>query len=290
MKAYNELANSKKFIGNQPVTFTKWTYDPKLNYFITHKLDGKRHLYFISNFKHYLVNSLSKFEPIVETPVNHVNKNTILDGELYKGVYYAFDILFYRGVDLRNINLAERLSYLYLTVYTENNPKLQVKDHIGPFNRNQLCEEFYKYKSKYSTDLKNGVVDGIILSPNSDYYKKVLKWKPGYLLTIDFKIKKELPDKIILLSSDSTQYIPNPRFKEYQNVGIITVNKRIYNKYPDNSVVEFYFDKKSKTFKPLKERPDKINSNYIRVINDNFNQIIYPDSPKKIFCTKSKSK
>lgn len=244
----------KKFIGNQPITISNENYKNNVKYYLTYKLDGKRHLY----QNGYLITS--KLEKIKFNL--KILKDTLLDGELYEGKYYVFDILFYKGKDIRKLKFSERLEIL------KTIPGLILKEYWYGNTK----KDFYEIKNKFIKDMKiGGKVDGIIFTPDSDYYAKVLKWKPINLLSIDFKIHKILPNTFqLLLSDDKTIYTTT------------TVSQKDFNRYKDCTVVEFIYKDK---FIPIRERPDKEHSNYITVINSNFKQIQNPINMRKLLCS-----
>lgn len=267
MNHYYKLTNNKRFIGNNPVTLSKDTYSPKTEYLTTYKLDGKRHLLLIENKCLYFITSKMIFNKIDMKTNTHLNK-TLLDGEMFNGHFYAFDILFYKGIDLRKLKLDERLIYLN---------SIKIKDiYIKEYISGNTCKDFYYLKKKFSKEMKSGIVDGIILTPNSGYSATILKWKPKWLLSIDFKIKKVNGNTFHLLTQKDKIY------KNKYTTGIIKVSKKNYDIYPDNSIVEFIF--KNKKFTPIRARPDKSKSNYITVIQSNFDQIINPVNVKKLLC------
>lgn len=241
----------KKFIGNQPITISKENYNINEKYYLTYKLDGKRHLF----QNGYLITcKLEKFK----FSLSGVPKDTLLDGELYHDKYYVFDILFYKGNDVRKLKFSERLEILkQLTSVT--------------LKRYWCCntkKDFYEIKKMYQKDMKiGGKIDGIIFTPDSGYYSKVLKWKLVNLLSIDFKIHKVQPDTFELLKGDGTIY------------STTQVSKKVFNEYEDNTVVEFIYKNK---FIPIRSRPDKENSNYITVIESNFKQIQNPIDMRKL--------
>lgn len=243
----------KKFIGNQPITISKENYNPNIKYYLTYKLDGKRHLF----QNGYLITSkLQKFKFYLK----NIPKDTVLDGELYNGKYYVFDILFYKGKDIRKLKFAERLEIL-----KQLKDNLILKKYWGSSN---IKKDFYEIKKMYQKDMKiGGKIDGIIFTPDSDYYSKVLKWKPINLLSIDFKIHKVHNNTFELLKSDGTIYTTT------------TLSNKVFNEYADNTVVEFIWKNK---FIPIRSRPDKDNSNYITVIESNFKQILNPLDMRKL--------
>lgn len=288
MDKYKTLTNSFKFIGSQPVTFNKENYNKKLYYFTSYKLDGKRKLLILTNDKKGLMYSQKMEVETFTLPTRPELNNTMLDCEFFKGKVYVFDILFYKGEDVRNKIFNKRLEMLKETNKILKSKRVLLKEYLSPYD-NTICKNFYTIKNKYKDDMViNGTVDGIIFTPDTGYTGfNVLKWKPSTLLTIDFKIKKikggENDYKLALLTHKGTVF--KPKGNGGNNVGISSVSKEEYNKFNDGDVVEFMFI--NGEFKPLKIRRDKVNSNYITVIFSNYNTILNPPDMKKILnCTK----
>lgn len=268
MESYCRLTKSKRFIGNKPVTFSNKTYNPSEVYWITDKLDGERKFLFFTKGNSYFVSSKSEFD---KSAINSSSLDgTILDGELYKDKFYVFDILFYKFKDVRKFKFDYRYK-LYQNVVKE----IESKQVITSEYQKLTCDDFKVHLRKLRNSKK---YDGIIFNSNGDYYSLTLKWKPIRLLSIDFKIKKVKDNTFLLLTQDNKSYTN----KDFKDIGKIKVTKEEYDKYRDNSVVEFVF-KKGK-FVPIRSRPDKIISNHNKVIASNFEQIIKPVNVKKLIC------
>lgn len=236
----------KRFIGTQPVTLSKEHYNKDMTYYLTYKLDGKRHLY---QNGHLITSKLEK----IKFPLQGIHSGTLLDGELYKGVYYVFDILFYKGNDVRKLKFSERYDII------KGIKGITYKEYI----HTSIKKDFYYLKNKYRDEMKiGGKIDGIIFTPDASYNVPPLKWKPVNLLSIDFKIRKR-PERIFdLLLQNGDVYTST------------VVSKKQFDSYDDNSVVEFVC--KSNKFVPIRPRHDKENSNHLSVIQSNLTQIKNP--------------
>lgn len=283
MDIYLKLFNTKKFVGSQPVTFNKDTYNPKLNYYTTHKLDGLRKLLLITDTKKgKIISSKMEVEDFV-IPKRSILENTVLDCEFLpeQKKIYVFDILYYKGQDIRSKILKERLLFLQETLKILKSKKVLLKEYLSPYE-NSLCKNFYIIKNKYSKKMETGEVDGVIFTPDISYNTGVpLKWKPISLLSIDFKIKKidDKNNKIALLTQSEETFKPKGK---YSDIGIVKVSKEEYDKYSNGDVIEFIFE--NGKFKPIKIRKDKIKSNYIKVILSNFKTILNPPKMNKLIC------
>src|SRR6476620_139956 len=94
---YYNLTKQRKFIGSQPQTISNEKIEGKLdNYAMTLKLDGKRKLLMNIGNEIYEISSKMefKFTGITITQKN-LKDTTLLDTELFEGVYYVFDILYF---------------------------------------------------------------------------------------------------------------------------------------------------------------------------------------------------
>jgi len=285
---YINLVDSKYFIGVQPVTMTfkNISFITKEEYSVTDKADGERRMMFITDGLVYLISNKMQ---IVKTDFTSCFNDTLIDGELInENLFSAFDIIFFKGKDLRgdNINLKERLELIdktFKTISSDTRPSLfiQIKKFLfgNVFdNSKTILDYFKKNKTVYN-------IDGLIFTPVNQpisthkTWRSLLKWKPSHLNTIDFLIKKKDNPKIWELYTKSKEghilfekvpeiYVPNE------------------HEWKDNCVIECCFSEG--TFKPLKYRDDKINGNFSEVALDIYNSILNPVKEEHI--TKSRIK
>jgi hypothetical protein len=267
LNMYNGLL--KKFIGVQPITFNNVNYSKTEKYFLTYKLDGLRSLLIIdSHGNSNLVNNKLETYPF-KIPIRDTLIDTILDGELLNNKFYVFDILRYSGKDVRKSSMFSRIELLHQLSKILKSRKVTIKKYLSPYDKS-ICENFEKLRKSIDPDDYVMIdktrlpVDGIIFVSDSEYSKNPLKWKDTKLLTIDFKIKKISSNEIQLLTQSGQIFKPKQR--DLKNIGTVKVPSCLYSELNDGEVVEFAFDKKRKTFKVLRKRPDKITSNHIKVI------------------------
>ena len=115
---YRDLVKGPRFIGPLPQTLTLEAFKKKVltktNYSVTEKADGERFLLFIDNVGGF--NLIARNMNITHLDTELYSKpdfaGTIMDGELVNGMYYAFDISFVQGTDIRSKKLIERLTIL----------------------------------------------------------------------------------------------------------------------------------------------------------------------------------
>lgn len=166
---------------------------PMINdFYLTDKADGLRTL-LIVNKDIISVNSTST---VLESNIYFNIGETIVECELIDGIFYAFDILKYDGVDCINKNFENRLKILtMLTDEGDSWGKLKIKEFI------KLSKETYQNDIReFVKDLqkRDYYCDGIIFTSISHIYKstKFYKWKPPLDMTIDF-IAKKCPNELL---------------------------------------------------------------------------------------------
>lgn len=269
IEEYSSLTKTKKWIGNNPITLAPGKLVNDKEYYITDKLDGIRRLLLFKDSKIYNVSSKLEFRQFKLTKGALLLDGTLLDTEYYKMKYYAFDVLFYNGKDVRDANLLERQEILKKILKKVNSKKLLAKEY-----RRLECPEVLADIKSRSKLFKEGELDGLIVVPNSKYSDIVFKWKPSNLLSNDFKVKKT-SDSLLLLVQNGQIF----NFKGYPDIGKVSYMGKDVK---DEDVVEFVFE--NGKFKVLRVRPDKVKSNHISVILDNFKQMTRPAKPQDLFC------
>lgn len=270
MEQYQTLVKTKKWVGNNPVTLKVGDLKKDKDYFVTDKLDGLRRLLLFNGEALYNISSKLDIQEFYLAKGGKTLTGTLIDCEFYKKKYYAFDVLFYNGKDVRETkNFTERQELLKKAVKAVGSKRLLLKD-FKPLG----CPEILKSIKDKSPLFREGQLDGMIVSPNSSYKDTVFKWKPSNLLSNDFKVKK-IPGYLILLLQNGQVFSP----KGYEDTGKVAYASK---EIKDGDIVEFVFE--NGKFKPLRTRPDKTKSNHISVILDNFKQMVRPVPAEKLFC------
>ena len=106
---------------------------------------------------------------------------TVMDGEYYKGKYYAFDLLMVNGSSVQNKKLPERLTILYNVLMNMKSKILKMKNFLIDDGK-----DITEYPSQTKTPLKNIYdaakavwarkasfpypLDGLIFTPTNDNY------------------------------------------------------------------------------------------------------------------------
>lgn len=250
---YNDFINlvgGRRFPGPLPRALTKELFSTRVltkrEYSVTDKADGERQLMFISKGRAQLISRKMDIT-VLDKPMNNLD-NTVLDGEFYNNKFYAFDVLFIKGVDLRNDNLKRRLAQLD-KVEGVLKKKFYFENGDTIYN---LCGKVWDGRNKLPYPL-----DGLIFTPvNEPYYNdKILKWKDEP--TIDFYYNG---NKLYLAGGNPTKHMT---FEE-ANSAISkdnTISPQLRKGLLDTpingppGVGEFAW--RDNTFKMIRKRPDK---------------------------------
>jgi len=269
------------------------------NYSVTEKADGERYVLF-SNNEGVLTLFTRDFD-IKKLGISSKITNTALDGELYNNKFYAFDILYSDGKDVRHKKLADRLTILYNTLIKMQIPMIRMKNFLVDNGK-----DIIEYPSKTVTGLKNIYeaanaiwsrrksfpypLDGLIFTPTDDVYasKNIYKWKDDN--TIDFYYEN---NKLHIAGFDKVggKYSVFP-FKGVDGKGTFITKKgnvenliftslvassRVKNGQTDTTgkgVGEFTFQ--DNDFKLLRKRPDKKFPNSVDAVNQVWDSISSP--------------
>lgn len=318
LSMYKELTNTYYFIGAQPETLHKDQIQSLSdNYAVTAKVDGERQFLFVdkNNNCYLLDNNLKNIRKTNMKTKTY--RNCLIDGELVLTdkilFFYAFDVLFFNGSDLRGIqefNLQRRYKLVQdierdftfngssaMYIYK---PKMYIFGNV-----------FLGSKKLYeSTEDENYKLDGLIFVPSSEPYPKtkkwagLLKWKPSEMTTIDFWTEKDTTTNVwnlyvqkivsdVKSSSNQTKKVlfdleklcgQHSEFVTFQTCFddkmIDSVTKQ---SFLSETVIEFLFDKEHGRFVPIRTRWDKTmdtkkHGNYFTVACDIWKSIWNPIS------------
>jgi len=239
---YHKKSSKSNFIAASPVTIHKENIIrsqeiPNIynRYAVTLKADGERYFLYITNDGNiYLFNN--QFDVISTGLSNLEYKNSLIEGELVetnvKKVFYAYDMLFSKGIDLRNkwLKMMKREENVeekflgridFLDRFLQDKNTIIIKDYSSS-NIIELKKKPYEYSFRNDgSDIFNKIskiwgdrktnpfhVDGIILCPIMEHYphrgggwKSLFKWKPVHLNTIDFLVKYVKNENGIIVNS-----------------------------------------------------------------------------------------
>jgi len=311
---YKKLLGSR-FAGPLPQTLTLEAFKKRIltkqPYSVTEKADGERYLLMVdSKGGLSLISRGMDITLLKDTGDKPEFAGTVMDGELYKGKFYTFDILTVKGTSVQNKKLPERLSILYDVLMNMRVKMLKMKNFLVDDGKNIV-----EYPSRTPTGLKNIYdaakavwsrkdsfpypLDGLIFTPTNDVYSSrgILKWKDEN--TIDFYYKG---NKLHLAGFDGSgkSYMILP-FEGYDGKGTFkTKTKTVVNQIfvdkeaPENvrkgilptaipgspGVGEFKFE--NNTFKLIRKRPDKQFPNGVEASNQVWESITNPLNIKEL--------
>lgn len=246
------------------------------NYCVSYKIDGQRQILFIFQEEVFLIST--NFE--VKTTNIKVDKkynNSIIDGELIyhkptkRYIFFAFDILFDKSKDIRQIENHKERYNLLQDVLHEIFKTNKIKEYSGTFDLDKI-NDFHKqniieYHKKihsspdlftivslyiiyplgghkceifnYSNLLYNFTdyeIDGIIMYQMNAKYKaaKNYKWKPSNLNSIDFYIE---------IQNDESRIFDKTKTDNLYKICKL-FNYKIDNSTNTEYIVEFQIDNK----------------------------------------------
>ena len=223
---------------------------------------------------------------------NHVDKGTLLDVEFINGMLFAFDVIVYRGMDLRGRIthlLKDRLRLVNNVVenfYRENQSE---NDCFPIYMKEYQFSDFESILTSFAENAyKDGIPrDGFIYTPVKECYptkpkwNTLLKWKPSTLNSIDFLIKKAADDDerwdLFVGDKDATLV----KFSEHPSITIshddmVRLLGKYFSQESDLGVIECRWDDIDKTFVPIRKRFDKMAPNFITVALDVWESIQNP--------------
>lgn len=273
LKAYKHLVKSSFYFGCQPLPLKA-----KLSgeYSVSLKLDGVRKLLFVFQGKVFSLDSKNKVIFTGETAKDF--DGSVFDSELYQGIYYVFDAIFDKSLDLRQQTSVLLKKRLELVKAFAKYSGIVPKEHHFPAEGNVVstCKKLLSSK-----EFKN---DGLIFTPISANYPLnakdlgavPLKWKKAEDNTIDFQLKQR--DNIswdLTVVAESGKLCP---FQSRDHPDVSTIGLTIEQKktFTDDTIVECSFNIAENSFEIVRARPDKTKPNHISVAMDNFSLIINP--------------
>lgn len=310
VSAHNSLFNrdmtSKNFRLNNPFKLYRdyWNkpvnlkhrnlLDTKTKWALTIKMDGTRRILNVTPTGVYMYSPPNEVSLVGRKNVEMAG--TLIDGELMivydkKGrvsssTYYAFDILFFKGKDIRAEGLLERLEYLKTV-------SLDLVDIEFVNKKYYYTDDLYADANVVMDDIEANKehTDGVIYQPLGPYLNKhTYKWKPAELMTIDFLLSpvKGKKDTFWLMTSQrggdvafkgnedrsftGQIHIPGGKIDSGLGGDVLVANR----------VVECVWDEEAFSFVPYRLREDRDRPNGYNVAHEVWRDIIDPISSETI--------
>ena len=236
----------------------------------TVKLNGVRRFIFIGNDATY------SYSPPGDVwkkgPGSNELQGTLLDAEEYSSpakdekeptTFYVFDILFFRGKDVRQERFPQRLKMVSQAV--AGCKLFSSKIVVKKFYTGSFYDVARKAFDEANTLISEGEsLDGLIFQPDI-WYKNpyTRKWKPEKDMTIDFRLAAtgEEEDQYHLLTEDSAKMLifpgsnHNPLPKEQ---AVLTIPGGVNDGVRvEGIVVEVRWDRENSTFEIVRNREDR---------------------------------
>ncbi len=218
---------------------------------------------------------------LVKNPQSYRNIQEIIESR--KSTFFALDMPWYKGLDLRNHSFLDRLEYLgeVITFLDDEEMKL-VPNFFGersiPSARNFIRETKFKQ-------------DGLVFIPNALPYDNNFnyKWKPPDKLTIDFRVSQNRNGTFTLYSyGRNNEPVVFRGTREYPFPGTTRISKRAIRDatkggkvLPTNQIIEFSFSRG--WFVPVRIRKDKVKPNFIGVAQNIWENIRKPLTAENLF-------
>lgn len=273
------------------------------NYSITVKYDGVRKFLMFTPSSVYMcgppydITKVGKLEGLSLT-------GTFLDCELVRtkksSTVYVFDILFFKGEDVREKTFDERYS-LIESIFDESQFKkekffLYIKKK--PYYKSG--EGFYKNVEKAVDRMEDmnskGTIptDGIIIqSPGKYFSNDTYKWKEFDKLTIDFLFTKFTEDEYEKhkshLNKKYAYWISVGRKEVFQGTeshpysGVVQTSRDSLDRQKiENKIVECKWDLDSNSFVPIRIRIDRTQPNNMYTAKNIWEDIMNPFSEKTL--------
>lgn len=252
------------------------------DYTITLKANGYRVLLYVDqNGKLYKISRSMSIEVVNDNHLENALQsftNSLLDAEELNNQYILFDVVFWKGTDMRkerSRGLYDRLNLL-TQIQLPQNHSLSIKTFI------QLKD--FDSKHDWLKTQWGDKYDGLIFTRKSSAYpsisrcKEILKWKPSSHLSVDFLLKKaNIPSgtgntnvSLMVNHGDSggvNIFSPLPS---------IILNEMESAKYLCGHVIECNWNESIQSFRPTKIRTEKELPNFIGTAMDVWNAIQNP--------------
>ncbi len=276
LAAFQALTGSSKFKGPQPVAFRHAKFTAPLEWAVTPKIDGQRHLFFCTPSGKYLVGrGVTKVDDGGDR-----SEPSLFDCELVGRVLHVFDCYFSRGRDMRALPLLERIA----------EARARLSDTIDIAQFDVRLKPFFTpgehQRKHFEMCLSRPGTDGVLfvhLGPVSG--PPPLKYKPK--ITIDLRVVKRAVStprgQRTILDLYVGSLLNGNRKKLYTEIKFPVATKPIFESSAtavvDKGIYECAFDTKLNTFVLLRERVDKTKPNFETTAMDNFELTKNPEVP-----------
>lgn len=264
---------------------------PYLSYYVfLPKPNGINYFLYFDNTGIFL---MSETSIVYLGPPNRAYEGTVILGEAMftgfgdfqfkdRNVFLGFDILMYRGEDIRQKYTIDRHVYLqeFETILRDYFYVLPM--FYSKSDPSKAIKECFDYIEKTFHSDEN---DGIVMKQNFTGYEKIKsqdtyrypiwKWKPSEHITIDLSVYTNPDSSYTLMAGGANN--TNVEFKGvplYPYNGNVTIDKSKFGNVQDGTIIEFAWVNNSMTAQRIRE--DKIKPNFISVAESTWEDIFSP--------------
>jgi hypothetical protein len=298
-------AENIKTFYNKPTNIKYHDFLMTSGYAVTVKLNGVRRFILITRLGVYVFGP-SPLDIWKVGPGSVTYDATLIDCEKYGNVYYAFDMLFYKGADIRTLLFASRLAKIddALTGVIFFDPLMQIekKEYFLPRSTDGKPDNVYdrvtRAKVRYDELIKNGTsLDGFIFQAPGKYSDPNKKWKPAGEMTIDFKVVlipgSDNRYNIFVGADNSAKDLIFKGDRSFPHQGTLYIENGILQVTCENgstsedisadgTIVECKWDFDIGEFVPVRPRDDRDRPNNLSTARDVWRDIMRPVEMKDI--------
>ena len=260
------------------------------NYSVTNKLNGVGYEMFLSDKGIYILNK-TNIDKLTSKDIGY--NGTIIEGEWWKGGFYIFNCLAWKGQDISSLPHRDRLQRVGYIINLLKETMVDIchieqKLFLSSGNLAQDTREImrYMYNRFGQTALENN--DGIMFQPQIG---TPLKFKFPSLMTIDFEITNEKKtekdkkytvrvynkeNKLTVFDGKNNGFSYGVSSLIINPVLIVKKDHPLFDELSNGLVVECLFDRDNNIFIPERIRWDKKLPNFIDVAFDVYRDIINP--------------
>ena len=260
------------------------------NFAVSYKIDGEHRFLILEKDKNPIYLDLNNDKTLVTSHI-WTGEKYVLEGELYKDTFYAFDIIM-NGKDLTTLSFKSRYEHLSDKLL-QSLPFYKIKEFIFP----KPTETVYSLiKNLKEPELET---DGLIFMPQIygffDKSVQIFKWKPVEQLTADFLCLKLTGDNkykvycsMSIYQFKSMQLYKLPQYKKempkffpiefspylFKSIDVKNDGESILLVNPEqelnNKIVECVWDNDLKYWKPYRIREDKTTAYHKSMLRNEF--------------------
>lgn len=259
---------------NKPIAFDYKNIYNGFQYRVTPKLDGVRARIYIDLNATYIIDVKTGYAAYISPTISDL-QGTVIDCEFYKGEYYPFDVLAYKGVNVIPQSFDVRFNNIRSSTIPGFNYSKPFYNSINPFDSIQEC---FSWMDKQDLEF-----DGLIFQRNDEpywkaqYQTKSMKWKPLDEITVDLFTR-------ILPEGNVEFYSVDPGVVGGNFSGMkLEYSGKDYNEYDipadiaalGEFIAEYYFVDNEFELRYKQLRKDKVEPNFHKVVKSNRTTFFY---------------